>query len=283
MHTLSLRRLLLGALVLFAPATFAQGAPGAGELALAPSRFELPMEPGTEQTVVVNVISSGAGAGAAPLRLLASLGDWSASADGQLQFAKPGTLPGSAAPWMIYSPVELTVKPGSTHSIRVTVSVPKDATPGDHTAVLFVEERPGDIRTKRNVKQLVFHFRLAAIFYVMVPPFTAKGSLVNLVAAPAADGLQIRPTLKNEGNVHLRPVQSFQLLDAAGNVVAEQTPADAAPVMANAHSQQVLTVTRPLPPGEYSLRYRVDFKDGGKVIEGRTRVRIPAEPAPRSR
>jgi hypothetical protein len=41
----------------------------------------------------------------------------------------------------------------------------------------------------------------------------------------------------------------------------------------------VLTVTQPLPPGEYSLRYRVDFKDGSKVIEGRTAVKIPAESA----
>jgi len=256
-------------------------APRPSEIALAPTRFELPMAPGTEQTVVVNVISSGSDANAKPTRLLASLGDWTLTPTGDMSFAKPGTTPGSAAPWMIYSPVELSVTPGKTYPIRVTISVPKDATPGDHLAVLFVEERPGDIKTKKNVKQLTFHFRLAAVFYVMVTPLNAKGALAGLQANVVPGALEVIPTLRNEGNTHLRPAQSFQLLDASGKVVLEQEPSEGYPLLGGGELKQAMRVPQSLAAGEYSLRYRVDFKDGSKVIEGRTRVTVPAAPGPK--
>ena len=267
---------------LAAPA-LAQSAPApaapparANEIALAPSRFELPIAPGEEQTVVVNVISSGGGPDAKPLRLLASLGDWTLSGSGEVRFDKAGSTPRSATPWMLYSPVELTVKPGQTHPIRVTISVPKDAPPGDHLAVLFVEERPADLKKRTNAKQLMFHFRLAAVFYIMVPPFTTKGSLTGLRAQVSERGLEVVPTLKNEGNTHARPYQSFQVLDSNGNVVLEQQPTESFPVLGGLESIQPLVSANVPPPGEYSVRYRVDFKDGGKVIEGRTKLVIPA-------
>lgn len=277
--------------LLIASTTLAQQAPAAkpaaeepgkarpGEIALAPSRFELPMARGEEKTVVVNVISSGGDTGGKSIRLLASLGDWTMTPEGQVAFAKPGTTARSAADWMVYSPVELTVTPGKTHPIRVTISVPDDAPPGDHLAVLFVEERPAENKTRTNVKQLVFHFRLAAIFYIMVSPHTMKGSLVNLTTALGEKGLAITPTLKNEGDTHLRPLQSFQLLDAAGKVVAEQAPTETSPILGGLTLAMPLTLSEPIAPGEYSLRYRVDFKDGSKVTEGRTKVVIPAADA----
>lgn len=247
-----------------------------GEIALAPSRFELPIGRGQEQTVVVNVISSGGAGSAKSIRLLASLGDWTMTPDGQVAFAKPGSTPRSAADWMVYSPVELTVTPGQTHPIRVTISVPDDAPAGDHLAVLFVEERPAENKTKTNVKQLVFHFRLAAIFYIMVPPHTMKGSLANLTTSINENGVRVTPTLKNDGDTHVRPVQSFQLLNSEGKVVAEQEPSEASPILGGLSSNMPFNISQPLAPGEYSLRYRVDFKDGSKVQEGRTKIVIPA-------
>lgn len=267
--------------LLVAASASAQPAPGPGEIALAPSRFELPMRPGSSQTVVVNVISSTTSTNAKPIRLLASLGDWMMNDEGEMVFPKAGKVSNSAVPWMIYTPVEFTVQPGQTQSIRVTIDVPEDAAPGDHTAVMFVEERPPDIRSQTNKKEITFHFRLAAVFYVIVPPLTAKGAVTALEATPTPDGLVIRPTLKNEGNTRLRPVQSWQLVDAAGTVVAEQAPSEGYPVIAGAQYRPTFKVDKRLPPGEYSVRYRVDFKDGtGKVVEGRKAVTIPAAALP---
>ncbi len=252
---------------------------GPGDLALAPSRLELPLKPGESKTVVVNVISSPGAPGAKPMRLLASLGDWAMTRNGQVTFSKPATLPRSATDWLIYSPVELLVTPGETHSIRVTVDVPEDATPGDYTSVLFVEERPPDLKQQATSKQIMFHFRLAAIIYVMVPPLTTKGSLTALDAQIAPTQITVQPVLRNEGNTRVRPTQSLDLLDAQGTVIHSATIGSNTPILANSELQPTLTLEKLPPPGEYSLRYRVDFHDGSKVIEGRKAITIPA-PAP---
>lgn len=118
-------------------------APGAStpsaSVALAPARFQLEMSPGTETTVVVNLVHRSPDAGAQPFRVIASLNDWDISPDGQVEFHKANSRPNSASSWMVYSPTEVAVQPGRTHSIRVTIAVPKDATPGDHLAALIVE------------------------------------------------------------------------------------------------------------------------------------------------
>jgi hypothetical protein len=259
------------------PLPEASARPVLGEIALAPSRLELKLKPGGSQTVVVSVVSSGR-VEMAPVRLLASLGDWQMDSKGEVTFLKPGSTPGSAADWIIYSPVELTLKGGETHPIRITVDVPADAAPGDHTAAVFVEERPAEIKANQNVKQIIFHFRLAALIYVMVEPLTQKGALVALDAAVTGGQLSITPKLKNEGNSHIRPLQGYELLDKDGRIVASQEPSEGYPVLGNSEYSPVLAVDKKLEPGEYSVRYRVDFRDGsGKVVEGRKAVVVPGK------
>jgi hypothetical protein len=267
---------LLSALLTAPPLLLAAPAQAAGvEIALSPSRFELPIAPGEERTVVINVISSGGNEG--QVRLLATLGDWGMQASGELQYFKPGSTPGSAAPWMVYSPVEFAAKPGATYPIRVTISVPKDATPGDHLAALFVEERPGDLKKRTVGQQINLHFRMAALFYVIVTPASQQGDLTGLNAVATAEGVEVRPKLKNLGNTRLRATHSFQVLDAQGKQVAEFAEAEASVLLAGAEVTQTARAQGlSLPPGEYQVRYRVDFKDGKKVTEGRTRLVVPA-------
>lgn len=251
-----------------------------GEIALAPSRLELVIPRGGSQTVVVSVISSG-GDSSKPIRLLATLGDWDLTPEGKMTYGKPGTVARSAADWMIYSPVEVTVRPGETHPIRVTIDVPKDAEPGDHRAVLFVEERPPDLKTLANQRRLVFHFRLAAIFYVKVPPLETRGALSGLEASVSGGRLHVTPVLENEGNTILRPVHSFTLRDADGKVVSRLDDVESYPVLAGSKLLPKLEAPAAgVKPGPHELRYRVDFKDGRKVIEGRKKLQVGAEAPP---
>ena len=245
-------------------------APSGDGIALAPARFELEMSPGSEATVVVNLDYHTSKAGARPYRLVASLNDWSLNAKGELGFYKAGTLANSASPWIIYSPGEVTVQPGQTHSIRVTVAVPKDAAPGDHLASLIVEQRPDAIKLNQNARQMVMRFRMAAIFYITVPQATRRGTLANLQATSDASGIVVTPTLKNEGNSAVRPVVSVKVLDSGGHTIAELPERESLPVLGGASLTQPLTIERTLPPGTYTVRYRVDFQDGGKVTEGVT-------------
>ena len=239
-------------------------------IALAPARFELEMSPGSETTVVVNLDYHTSQANARPYRLVASLNDWDMSQNGELGFYKSGTRPNSASPWIIYSPAEVTVQPGQTHSIRVTISVPKDAAPGDHLAALVVEQRPDTIKLNRNARQMLMRFRMAAMFYIMVPQLTRRATLENLKAAVDSRGIVVTPTLKNEGNSMIRPITSLKISDSKGHIVAELPEGESLPILAGQQLSQPLVIEQTLAPGTYTVSYRVDFQNGSKVTEGVT-------------
>jgi P pilus assembly chaperone PapD len=259
---------------------------GSDGIALAPARFELEMMPGSETTVVVNIDYYSAKTNAQPYRLVASLNDWSINQQGELGFYKAGTRPESASPWIIYSPAEVTVQPGQTHSIRVTISVPKDARAGDHLAALIVEQRPDTIKMNRNARQMLMRFRMAAMFYIMVPQLTRRGTLENLKATVDSKGIVITPTLRNEGNSMIRPLTSVKVIDSAGRTVAELPENESLPILGGSELSQPLLIEKALQPGAYVIKYRIDFQQGGKVTEGVTdlivKEAIASKPAPAS-
>src|SRR5678809_1752331 len=164
--------------------------PTGNGISLAPARIELEMQPGSETTVVVNLDYHSTAENSQPVRIVASLNDWTIDRDGQVQFQKANTLPNSASSWLIYSPAETTVIPGNLHAIRVTVSVPKDATPGDHLSALIVEQRPDNLKLlDENRRQVVIRYRMAAVFYIKVPQLRRQGSLESLRAEAKDDQL----------------------------------------------------------------------------------------------
>jgi len=250
--------------------------PTGNGISLAPARIELEMQPGQETTVVVNLDYHSASENAQPVRIVASLNDWTIDRDGQVQFERANTLPNSASSWLIYSPAETTVIPGNLHSIRVTVSVPKDATPGDHLTALIVEQRPDNIKLLNdNRRQMVIRYRMGAVFYIKVPQLRRQGSLESLRAEATDDKVVVTPLLKNAGNSVIRPLTSLKVTDSAGVAVAELPQKESLPVLGGAELLQPLVVETHLAPGTYTVKYRVDFQDGSRPTEGITEVVIP--------
>jgi len=239
-------------------------------ISLAPARIEMDMRPGTEATVVVDLDYHAAGENSQPVRIVASLNDWTLNRNGEVEFQKANTLPNSASGWLIYSPAETTVTPGNVHSIRVTISVPKDATPGDHLSALIVEQRPDTIKLIQNRRQMVVRYRMAAVFYIKVGQLTRRGSLENLHAEATADSVRLIPTLKNQGNSAIRPVASAQITDVSGQIVAQCAEKESLPVLAGSELAKPLTIEKALAPGIYNIKYRVDFQDGSRPTEGVT-------------
>jgi hypothetical protein len=283
----ALKRLLIALLlVLVAPAfSLAQGEqapvqpkiPELDDITISPSRNELVMMPGSVKTVVVKLIYTAVSGKAEPTRVFAYPGDWSLSRDGKMGFYKPGTIANSACAWLTYSPIEETIMPGNTHAIRVTISVPADAKPGDHLAVLFVEPRGDNLKAAQNQKQVRMKFRLASIFYIMVPDLTRKPSLENLKAEAGEKAVVVTPTFKNQGNSHVRPVCSIKVVDQAGVIVAEMSNVELLPVLALSEIDIPVTVDASLAEGVYQVRCRVDF-GYGEVTEGQTDLIIRSKP-----
>src|ERR1044072_2459555 len=250
--------------------------PAGNGISLAPARLELEMQPGTETTVVVNLDYHSTGENPQPVRIVASLNDWTIDRDGQVQFERANTLPNSASSWLIYSPAETTVIPGNLHAIRVTVSVPKDATPGDHLTALIIEQRPDNLKLLTdNRRQMVIRYRMGAVFYIKVPQLRRQGSLESLRAEATEEKVVVTPLLKNAGNSVIRPLTSLKVTDSAGVSVAELPQKESLPVLGGAELLQPLVVETRLAPGTYTVKYRVDFQDGSRPTEGVTEVVIP--------
>ncbi len=253
-------------------ATLAQ----AGSMALGPARFELEMKPGTETTVVVNLDYKLAGEQSKPVRIMASLNDWTLTSDGRVEYFPANSRPDSASSWLLYTPGEAVVAPGLQHQIRVTISVPLNATPGDHLSALIVEQRPDTIKVVQNTRQVVVRYRLASVFYIKVGALTRKGNFENLVAESRDGGISVTPVLTNEGNSVIRPTASITVADADGKPVAEVGEAETLPVLANATAARPFFIEKSLAAGKYTVKYRIDFQDGRPPTEGVTELNVPA-------
>ena len=260
------------------PSPAATPNPKGSGISVAPARFELEMQPGSETTVVVNLDYHSTTENSQPVRIVASLNDWTIDRDGQVQFEKANTLPNSASSWLIYSPAETTVTPGNLHAIRVTISVPKDATPGDHLTALIIEQRPDNLKLNENRRQMVIRYRMGAVFYIKVPHLRRQGSLESLRAESKGDQVIVTPLLKNAGNSVIRPLTSLKVTDRAGASVVELPQKESLPLLGGAELAQPLVVETRLAPGTYNVKYRVDFQDGSRPTEGITELVVLPSP-----
>src|SRR5215217_9654178 len=242
--------------------------PSGNGISLAPARLELEMQPGAETTVVVNLDYHATSENSQPVRIVASLNDWTIDRDGQVEFERANTLPNSASPWLIYSPAETTVTPGNLHAIRVTVSVPKDASPGDHLTALIVEQRADNLKLNQNRRQVVIRYRMGAVFYIKVPQLRRHGSLESLRAEAKGDQVIVTPFLKNDGNSVIRPLTSLKVTDSTGASMAELPQKESLPLLGGAELIQPFVLETRLAPGTYNVKYRVDFQDGSRPTEG---------------
>jgi hypothetical protein len=247
-------------------------APPTNGISLAPARFELEMQPGSETTVVVNLDYHTTAENSQPVRIVASVNDWTIERNGEVRFEKANTLPNSASSWLIHSPAETMVVPGNLHAIRVTIAVPRDATPGDHLTSLIVEQRPDSIKLNENRRQVVIRYRMAAVFYIKVPQLRRQGSLESLRAEATGDQVTVTPLLKNAGNSVIRPLTSVKITNSTGASIAELPQKESLPLLGGSELMEPVVIETRLAPGTYNVKYRVDFQDGSRPTEGITEL-----------
>lgn len=245
-------------------------------MALAPARFELEMMPGTETTVVLGLDYKADPATAKPVRIIATLNDWTLTRDGLVEYFPANTRPNSASPWIIYTPGEAAVAPNVPHSIRVTVSVPLNAPAGDHLAALIIEQRPDNLKVADNSRKVVVRYRLASVFYIKVGKLTRMGEFGDLTAEAADGGITVTPMLRNQGNSVVRPTASISVLDSEGRSVAEVAESETLPILGNSEIAKPTRIEKGLTTGKYTVKYRVDFQDGLPPKEGVTDLVVGA-------
>ncbi|WP_105317527.1 hypothetical protein [Thermus tenuipuniceus] len=231
----------------------------------------------TQTLLVYNV-------GTRPVRVRASLGDWTYDPMGKIQFLPAGSLRESASPWVTFSPAEFLLEPKQSRPLTYTLTVPKEATPGTHWSILFLESE--DPNPPPGVPLATFRVRMAHVFYVNIGPLTTGGRITGIVPNPPKnprEPYRFALQYQNTGNTAQKLFGRFEVRDASGRKVAE---VEVEEVVVLPGQVRILPVTLvgPLPVGSYTalaiLNYGDTTKDVAADLPFTLRTPLAAPPSP---
>jgi hypothetical protein len=274
--------LLLNASVALVAPGAASAQSGPIKLAILPvgqpgSFFDLTMAPGETRTFAIDIANDGVAALAA--RTYAA--DVYTIINGGFGARLRGEPQSGMTSWLDYRTAVWDLQAGQVIRRPFAIRVPADAGPGEYIASLVLEnDRP--IRGNGNigVNQII---RQAVAVVVTVPgqrnPVLAIGEARHKVVAGNS---VVSVAVANTGNVRLKPVVTFTLLDAAGTQI---TQASIQMDTFYAHTETFVEVPLAvaLLPGVYTVHLTLD--DAGQDVRADSAaialvVEAPASTAP---
>ncbi|OQX56845.1 MAG: DUF916 domain-containing protein, partial [Thermotoga sp. 4484_232] len=204
----------------------AQGGPS---IRMDPILVERSVRPGDTFSYVLNVENADK---FNPLILDVFVTDFVEDELGTYQLVSPGRTPYSAVKWMKVSPEKLTIPPGKTKTVEVTVSVPRGISGGLYGAVVF-RIHPEEGTEEGALGETVFEFQMASFLELVI-----KGTAQRLEAHAVSfkvekskkymflrqkvgeNALVFTTTVLNQGNVHIFTKGLLILRTKQGRTVA---------------------------------------------------------------
>jgi hypothetical protein len=244
---------------------------------LNPMRQDVELAPGTEKTVAFEV-KAGPSATGDRGRLVVTPTDWKVEEDGSLTFSKTESEPASASSWTDFSPAALTIEPGRTQLVRITVAVPSKTTPGTYRTGLFVQERAAATVPEGEVRAIFVRVRFVFLLFVVVTPASSQPDLVNVEMDTSTPSTRLICEMSNAGTRHVRPLIFWTLkrgAEAVGQGTLRATVLLPGAKLREPHSLDVVKLT----PGGYEMSVKVDFQDG-QPQQSMTRAFEVDPPAP---
>lgn len=233
------------------------------------SYFDLTVAPGQSRTFEVRISNDGAAAIVARTYAADVYTIINGGFGGRLR-NEPQT---GMTRWVDYATDVLALAPGEGVLRAFTVAVPLDAVPGEYISSLVLEnDQPILAQNAIGLNQIV---RQAVAVAVTVPglraPGIAIGEATHTVVAGASS---IRIAVENTGNVRLKPIVGFTLLNASGGEVSR-----ASMQMDTFYSHTGTFVEFPLgallQPGNYTVR--LTLADAGQDVHEENDVALVVE------
>jgi hypothetical protein len=216
------------------------------------SFFDLTMRPGETRTIEVEIANDGIAALAARTYATDVYTIINGGFGGRLR-GEPQT---GATRWLTYPTAVLQLAAGTRTRRSPTVTVPSDAGPGEYIASLVLEnDQPipdgGDVGLDQIVRQ-------AVAVVVTVPGRRSPGLAIGTAAQKVVAGKSVvSVAVANTGNVRLKPLVEFVLLDAAANRIS-QASIQMDTFYAHTSTFVEISLAALLLPGTYSVRLTLD-------------------------
>lgn len=171
---------------------------------------------------------------------------------------------GALADWVtIDGPSELTLEPGSTRTLRVSVAVPTTAPNGEHAGHLRIRARGSGEPAGSGATTQV---ELLPAIRVLVTGEQVVAFTLEQVAIedPAIDApVVVAAEILNRGNVRETPRLDVLVRDATGREVLRET-LTAHPIAPATKQRVELATSRGLPQGLYTARVSLPAELGGE-------------------
>lgn len=128
----------------------------------------------------------------------------------------------AASSWIQVSPTSVTLKPGETKGLTLTVMPPANALPGGHyTAVVYSPESGSINSTGASVQTNV-----GTLVYITVPGDINQSATIQSFTAPKFSEfgpVNFKSTIKNSSDIHIQPVGSITVTNWLGGQTAKLT------------------------------------------------------------
>jgi hypothetical protein len=226
----------------------------ANDIGLAPARLELTVAPGATVTETVTVATTAA----LPQQVSVGTGDWTLDVGGSVVYFPLGTLPTSAAAWLVPEAEALLLEPNATRDFRLTVRIPDDPTlAGTYQAMLFFQvDTPNETGEGVGVQATT---RIALTVYITIAGTERGGAeLVDLFV----DGDDVVFAVANLGNTVMRLGGFVELRDEEGATL-ERIAVPNVPVLRESEREVALPLPEGTDPGFYVALALIEDSRGG--------------------
>ena len=263
--------------VLAPSAAFAQDAPI--RLALLPvgqpgSYFDLVMQPGETRSLAVDIANDGQAAIVARTYTADVYTIINGGFGAQLR-GEPAT---GTTTWLTYPTTVMPLAVGEGIRRSFGIAVPADAGPGEYiTSIVLENDAPLHSSGGVSVDQVI---RQAVAVVVTVPGQRTPSLVIGAASQKVvADRSVVSVAVDNSGNVRLKPLISFELLDPAGTEISH-----ASVQMDTFYAVTSTSIEVPLAailsPGTYTVRLTVeDPAHGLQVVTASVPLVVEALPA----
>jgi hypothetical protein len=227
--------------------------PFANDFDIGPTRFTVELAPGEERTMQVQITSRMKDERAFSFETEDFKPGTTESQAADLMGAQMG--PYSARDWLHPAVSTLQLSHGQRAFVPVTITVPKDADPGDHYAALLLRRTPVD--SEKTDKGFEVISRVGALFLITVKgPVVQKSDIVSLTSRhllywsfPAFLNLRA----KNEGTVYAMTDGTVQIRNILGLLV-DEIPVTDWPILRGSERSITLTWHPRFALGYYTAR-----------------------------
>lgn len=226
-----------------------------------------------------------------PVQMRAYVRSWTVDDKGKLQLIE--STEQTLDQWIVFTPSRFTIPPGGTQTVRFAVRPKVEPNPGEHRAMLYLEEIPAegsvDPQTIRTVG------RLGVAIYAYAGEIQKVGVLNSVNVDSKPDGVKAVFDVSNKGNAHVNIRGQYTIWPAADYPGAETTQPlkkspnkpielpenvlhagrlNSSPVLAETRRQLVLPIKKKLPPGNYV--FDINAKLGEVPIDKGIPFTVPA-------